>query len=257
MKVLVAGKGFIGSGIVEALRQDQEVKTLDRTGADYNVDVTEEFSIKESFDVVFHTIGLAPGMSSPEAYREVHVEGTRNILSGIETDKIVYISALKAEEVDHSFFQTKNEAEELIRESDKDYTVIRPSTVYGRGNKLMDMIRSGAPLRLFPDIRTETQPIHIDDLTDVLERTVDGHSSEILELAGPEEMTVGQMAVKIYGEEGYRCILVPVPKFIQETALRIIPLSGPFSSENINILRHQNTVKENDAERILGKLHEI
>ena len=257
MKVLVAGKGFIGSGIVEALKQDHEVKTLDRTGADYNVDVTEEFSIEESFDVVFHTIGLAPGMSSPEAYRNVHVEGTRNILSGIETEKIVYISALKAGEVDHSFFHTKNEAEELIRESGLDYTVIRPSTVYGRGNKLMDIIRSAAPLRLFPDIRTETQPIHIDDLTDVLVRTVDGHSSALLELAGPEEMMVGQMAVKIYEEEGHRCILVPVPKLIQKTALRVIPLSGPFSSENINILRHQNTVEENDAERILGKLREI
>lgn len=257
MKVLVAGKGFIGSSIVEALEQDHEVKTLDRTGADYNVDITEGFSIEDSFEVVFHTIGLAPGMSSPEAYRNVHVEGTRNILSGIETDKIVYISALKSGEVDHSFFHTKNDAEELIKESGLDYTVIRPSTVYGRGNKLMDMIRSGAPLLLFPDIRTETQPIHIDDLTDILERTVDGFSSETLELAGPEEMTVGQMAEKIYSEEGYRCFLVPVPKFIQETALRIIPFSGPFSSENINILRHQNTIEENDAKRILGKLRKI
>ena len=257
MKILVAGSGFIGSKIIEELEEDHEVKTLDRTEADFTQDITEEFELDESFDVIFHTVGLAPGMNKPEAYERVHIEGTKNILEGVECDKIVYISALKSGEVDHSFFKTKQKAEDLIKSDGRKYTVVRPSTVYGRGNKLMDMIRKASPLRIFPDIRTETQPIHIDDLQEILGRSVQDFDNEILEVAGHEVMTVGEMAKKIYRDEGFKCFLLPVPRVLQETGLKLSPFSGPFSSENIQILRHQNTVEENDAEEILERLRSI
>jgi len=257
MNILVAGSGFIGSKIIEELEEDHDVKTLNRTGADFTQDITEDFELDESFDVVFHTIGLAPGMNKPEAYEQVHVEGTKNLLSGVEYSKIVYISALKAGEVEHSFFETKQKAEALIKSDGRYYTIIRPSTVYGRGNKLTDMIRKAAPLRVFPDIKTKTQPIHIDDLQQILRRSVEEFNGETLEVAGPEVMTVGEMSRNIYREEGFSCILLPIPTFVQETGLKLSPFSGAFSSENIELLRHQNTVEENDAEEILNGFRSI
>ena len=257
MKILVAGTGFIGSKIVEKLEKDHEVKTLDRCSADYQIDITEGFDIEERFDVAFHTIGLAPGMNRPEAYRQVHVEGTKNVLERVKTDKIVYLSALKAGEIKHSFSQTKKQVEDLIKDSEVEYTIVRPSTVYGEGNKLLDMIRRSALLRVFPDIKTKTQPIHIGDLTKILVRSIEEFDGRVLEVAGSEEMTVGQLAKKIYSEEGFKCVLLPAPRFFQETGLRLIPFSGPFSTENIALLRHQNTVEQNSAEEILGELRKI
>lgn len=257
MKILIAGEGFIGSKIFEGLEEEHEVKTLGRTDADYEFDITDEFEIEEEFDVVFHTIGLAPGMESRMKYEDVHVDGTRNLVKGVNTDKIVYLSALGVGEAEHSFFQTKKIAEDVVKDSDMDYTIVRPSTVYGNGNKLLEMIRKAAPLRLFPDIKTKTQPIHMDDLKEILVRSVSEFDNQTLELGGPEEMTVGEMARKIYAEEGSSCILIPVSNFLQETSLKLVPLSGPFSSENISLLRQQNTVEENDAKEILGNLRRI
>ena len=98
MKVLVAGNGFIGRNLVKKLRENHAVKTLDRSNGTYEQDITESFEIEESFDVVFHTIGLAPGLYTKKKYRKLHVKGTENLLEAVKTDKFVYISALGVEE---------------------------------------------------------------------------------------------------------------------------------------------------------------
>ncbi len=259
MKILIAGNGFIGRKIAEELRDSHEIKTLDRSeNSTFTQDITEEFSVEEEFDVIFHTIGLAPGMSSEKEYEKVHVGGTENLLESVESDKIVYLSALGTGEVEHSFFRTKEKAENLIKDSGRKYTILRPSTVYGRGNKLLDLMRKAAPTMIFPDLKTETQPIHIDDLGVILARTVKEFDSETLEIGGPAKMTVGELAKKIYREQGFPCFLVPAPRFLQETGLKILdPLPGPFNRENIQLLRQQNTTDFNDAEDILGELREI
>ena len=197
-------------------------------------------------------------MNSREEYEKVHVQGTRNILEATESEKIVYLSALKTREINHSFFQTKKKAEEMIKNSGRKYTIIRPSTVYGDGNKLLDLIGRAAPTMVFPNLKTETQPIHIEDLGEILARSIEEFDSETLELGGPEKMTIGELGRKIYRERGFSCILIPVPNFLQETGLKILdPLPGPFNAENIELLRHQNTTDVNDAEDILSELRKI
>lgn len=258
MKILIAGNGFIGRNIAEKLREDNIVKTLDRKNATYQQDITQEFSLDEDFDVLIHTIGLAPGMNSENAYREVHVKGTRNLLEAADFEKIIFVSALKAGEIDHSFFRTKKETEEMIEESGSEYTILRPSTVYGEGNKLLDLMRKAAPSRVFPNIRTETQPIHIDDLVEITSRSLERFEGEKLELGGPEKMTVGELARRIYRQEGYSCVLVPIPEIVQKAGLTLLdPLPGPFNRENIALLKHQNTTDRNDTEEILDKLKQI
>jgi len=259
MRILVAGRGFIGRNIVEELRENHEVKTLDRSDdATLQQDITEKFSLDEEFDVLIHTVGLAPGMNSRKEYEEVHVNGTENLLTGVDFDKIIFLSALKADEVDHSFFQTKKKAEELVKKSGKNYSIIRPSTVIGRGNKLLELMRKAAPTMIFPDLKTMTQPIHIEDLRRIALVCLDEFDRRTLDVAGPEKMTTGELAKKIYREQGFPCLLVPVPQVLQETGLKLLdPFPGPFNRENIELLRHQNTVEVNDAEQILGNLQEI
>ncbi|EGQ43285.1 MAG: putative nucleoside-diphosphate-sugar epimerase [Candidatus Nanosalina sp. J07AB43] len=258
MKVLVAGRGFIGKNVVNKLRDKHELKTLDKNpDATYEQDITEPFNIEERFDVLIHTIGLAPGLHSPESYRSVHVQGTENLLDAVECEKVIFVSALGAGEVDHSFFKTKKKAEQIVSQEDN-YTILRPSTVYGNGNKILGLMRKMAPLMIFPNIQTETQPIHIEDLAALVEKTLDGFNQQILELGGPEKMTIGKMAKKIYQERGFPCVLIPAPLILQKTGITILsPLPGPFNRGNIRLLEHQNATEANDAEKILGKLKAI
>lgn len=258
MKILIAGKGFIGSAVGDRISEKHDVKYLNKSDADYEYDITRKFSIDEKFDVLIHTIGLAPGFATEEAYEAVHVEGTRNLMEGVDADKVVYLSALGVGEVDHPFFSTKKESEEIIGSSGVNYTVLRPSTVYGKGNKLLEMMRKLAPLRVFPDIRTETQPIMREDLVEIIARVVDSHQNKILDIAGPEKMRIGELARKIYREEGKPCYLVPAPEFLIELQLTGLSFLGPpMTRKNMAILRSSNTTDENDAERILDDLKTI
>jgi len=253
MKILVAGKGFIGRAVGQELESTHEVEYLDRKEAEHEYDITESFSLEEEFDVVIHTIGLAPGFSSAEQYRNVHVRGTRNLLDAVDADRIIYLSAMRAGEIDHSFFRTKKKAEEIIQRSGIDHTIIRPSTVYGTGNMLLEMIGDLSPTRIFPNLGNRTQPIMIDDLVEMVDQVVAGSEKEVLRAGGPEKMTMGELARKIYQEEDRRCFLLPVPRILLEIVLIALSfLPPPFQRENIEILRHDNVTDQNDAENMVS-----
>ncbi|MFB6208004.1 MAG: NAD(P)H-binding protein [Candidatus Nanohaloarchaea archaeon] len=249
MDVLLCGRGFIGSRIEELL--DESVYTLDRGEADYQLDVTEEFSIEKKFDVVIHTIGLAPGLYSPSDYREVHVEGTKNIINGVNAEKVIYISALGIGRVDHSYFHTKKEAEELVKDSGMDYTILRPSVVAGEGNYLLDMVEKFSFTRMFPKMKAEIQPVTLDDLTRVVEASLREFGGETLDIAGPERILISEYARQVYGENGKRCFLVPFPRLPLEKLPGKNLLPGFLNPENLALLDMDNTTGENDAERIL------
>ena len=252
MDILIAGKGFIGTAIGDRLSGEHQVKYLDRISGNFQQDITQSFEIDEQFDVLIHTVGLAPGFASKKQYEEVHVDGTGNLIDAVDCDKIIYLSALGVGEVDHSFFKTKNKAEELVQGSGRDYTIIRPSTVYGEGNKLLDIIRKLAPTRLFPNLETRTQPIKLEDLTQLVSETVEAYDGKVLNAAGPETYSLSEMAKRIYSQEGYSCILVPAPEFmIKLKLLGLSFLGSPFQPENIEIVRSSNTTEENDAADIL------
>lgn len=253
MKVLVAGKGFIGGKAGEYLEAEgHDVKYLDRSKADFQQDVTEEFEISESFDVLVHTIGLAPGFYTEEQYRKIHVEGTENLLNAVDADRIVYLSALGTGEVNHSFFKTKERAEGLVRHVAEEPVFIRPSTVYGEGNRLLELIRSFSWTRMFPSLPVETQPICRDDLVKVIARCVEGEADGVVNAAGPEKMTMPELASHVYAEEGRRCFEVPVPFFVQSLALKTLSfLPPPFQRENIELLRQSNVTDENHADDIV------
>lgn len=252
MKVLVAGDGFIGSNITEKLRNEgHEVKILDRSKGDFQYDITEEFSIDEGFDLLIHSIGLPPGFNSEEEYNAVMVEGTKNLLEAVKAEKVIYISALRAGQIDHPFFKSKRRSEEVIRDSGISYTILRPSTVIGEGNKLLQIIRNTAPTRVFPDINSRTQPILIEDLTDLVIKSLDSYDEEILNAGGPKKYPVGEMARKIYREQGYSCFLIPFPLAIVKFALELEVLPAPFFEENKVLLEAENTTDDNDVAEIL------
>lgn len=254
MKILVAGKGFIGSALGEKLEEDHEVSYLDRSGAEHNHDITRAFNLKEEFDVLIHTIGLAPGFNTEEEYEKLHVSGTRNLINCVQADRILYLSAIGAGDVDHSFFRTKKKAEEIIEDSDMDHTIIRPSTVAGKGNKLLDMIRNLAFTRVFPDIPTRTQPLAVDDLAEMVSQVIEKDETlDIMKAAGPVSMSIGEMARQMYHSEGYRCFLLPAPEvFMKWSMMGFLP--PPFHLENRELLKHDNTTAENHALQVLGDL---
>jgi hypothetical protein len=106
--------------------------------------------------------------------------------------------------------------------------------------------------RVFPSIKTETQPIHREDLVKVISETKEGYENETLDVAGKEKLTIGQLARYLYAKEGYRCYLLPAPQFFLEWSLIGLSfLPPPFQKENVKILRSSNTTDQNAAAEII------
>ncbi|MFB6144377.1 MAG: NAD-dependent epimerase/dehydratase family protein [Candidatus Nanohaloarchaea archaeon] len=253
MKVLVAGKGFIGSEVGKRLEEHgHEVKYLDVDDADYEQDITREFEVPESFDVLVHSVGLAPGFYTREKYREVHVDGTENLLNAVDAERVVYLSALGVGEVDHSFFSTKERAEGLVRHVAEEPVFVRPSTVYGEGNRLLELMRKLSWTRLFPSLHVETQPILREDLVEVVVKSVEGEAEGVVNAAGPEKMKISGLASKIYAEQGRKCFVFPAPLILQRLTLRLLSfLPPPFEPENVALLSHNNSTDDNHAAKLV------
>jgi len=99
MKCLVTGgNGFIGSHVVEALRQvEHQVKVLDLNGnADYVVDICDTPQVAESFadagpEVVFHIAAIADArdaLKDPIKAVNIHIGGTASVLEAARQAKV-------------------------------------------------------------------------------------------------------------------------------------------------------------------------
>lgn len=94
-KTLVTGAtGFLGKYIVNDLTEKAIISSLSRTSGDYKFSL--EFQIpefNESFDIVIHNAGKAhivpKTIEEGQAFFQVNVQGTQNLLYGIERSGIL------------------------------------------------------------------------------------------------------------------------------------------------------------------------
>jgi len=103
----------------------------------------------------------------------------------------------------------------------------------------LELIKKTGFTRLFPNIKTRTQPIHRKDLVEVVSEIVELQDNIIMDIAGKKQVSIGGgLAKHLYAQEGYKCFLIPVPQFLIELGLVGLSfLPPPFQKENIKILR--------------------
>ncbi len=168
LALVTGAAGFIGTHLTETLQQAGfGVRQMDyrpgraSSGRYINVDLSNAAVLEESawfsdVDVIFHLAGVTR-RSSLDAFREGNVVTTRNLVRAVNKyakrlRRFVYVSSQAAAgpaktlnspvtedaipaPVD-GYGRSKLEAEEYIRkEADFPYTIIRPASVYGPGER--------------------------------------------------------------------------------------------------------------------------
>src|SRR3569623_121363 len=206
MKFLVTGAiGFVGRYLVEKLIcAGHEVDALARSDRGYfkntalhyfhSFDITHPFSIGDNFDMVIHLAAYNithVGEISSSIYTEVNVEGTKNVLNGINTRRFVFLSTAKVYQNKEGvlteesvlgpkqpYEQSKLQAEELcLRLKDqRELVILRSTNVYGPRQPEKAIIPvffnkaiSGEPLKVFGPSGACLQLLYIDDLVSALE----------------------------------------------------------------------------------------
>jgi len=279
MKVLVAGgTGFIGSHLCRALAEaGHEVTALSRSpaqtpeGVESAVgDVTAPNSIASAVDgqdAVVNLVALSP-LFEPKGgnvmHDRIHRAGTENLVRAAESadvDRFVQLSALGADpNGDTAYIRAKGAAERIVEESDLDWTVFRPSVVFGEGGEFVSFTKRlkklFAPLvPLYPlpgGGKTRFQPIHVDDLVSMIVESLtgDAHVGEIYEIGGPERLTLRTVTQLVYKAERNGVTIVPLPMPLARIGLGVLgAVPGfPMGSDQYRSLQFDNTTDDNDVD---------
>jgi len=186
MRIFIAGgTGFVGAHLVKALREKgHEPRLLVHrrgSGGSDGIDQVEgDVTCLESFqqavngcDAVINLVGIIREFPSRGiTFDRLHVQATANMLAATRTAGIrryLQMSALGTRpDAVSRYHQTKFRAEELVRSSGLDATILRPSLIYGPGDAFINML--AGQLRLAPIMPVigsgmyRLQPIHADDV---------------------------------------------------------------------------------------------
>lgn len=276
--LVVGGTGFIGTDLCRELHdRGHDVTALSRTpdgtGLPTDVetvtgDVTAYDSIEAAFggiDVVYFLVALSPlyKPSGGVTHESVHLGGTRNVVRACEehdVSRLVHLSALGADENGPTeYIRTKGQAERVVRESGLDWTIFRPSVVFGDGGEFVSFTKrlKGIFAPLVPVYplpgggETPFQPIWIGDLVPMLADAVgdDEHVGETYEVGGPDVVTLAEVARMAFRAEGKSISIVPLPMPLADlglTAMGPLPFL-PFGPDQARSLKMDNTLAENDV----------
>jgi len=274
MKVLVTGgTGFIGEALCRELDdRGHDVTALSRSpeGADLpdsvetvSGDLTSYAAVEELFDgpdAVYNLVALSPLYQTrgDRTHERVHLEGTENAIRAAEkggVSRFVQLSALGADPGGATaYIRAKGKAEDVVRESGLDWTIFRPSVVFGNGGEFIPFTKqlttpyvTGLP----GGGKTRFQPIHREDLVGMLVDALgEGHAGGTYEIGGPEVLTLAEVTKLAYRAEGKSVSILPIPMSLASVGLTLAgPLPFvPFGPDQARSLRFDNTTRENDID---------
>jgi NADH dehydrogenase len=234
MKIAITGgTGFIGKHLFERLSSEGHDLVLlsrhERLGTirDNTVhaisDLSDQSVLTRSFsgcDAVAHCAGINREIQS-QTFTRVHVEGTRNVVQAARAagvKKIVLMSFLRARpNCGSPYHESKWAAEEIVRKSGLDFTIIRAGMVYGRGDHMLDHLSHALftfPLFAMVGFKEKKiRPLAVEDLVKVLRAALIEKRlpRKTVAVVGAEELTLREAVQRVAGVTGNSVITIPAP----------------------------------------------
>ncbi len=292
MKIVVAGAtGFVGDGIVNNLRSaGHELIAIvhsPRSGEDLRAnhpeitqviaDVSDDAAIR-SVEGAFagsDTLVYLPGLlrqfpKQGRTFQKVHVEGVRTLLASATRSGIsrwVQMSALgtRANAVTE-YFKTKWQAEELVRASALDWTILRPSIVFGTTptkkisfvNEIAKVTRTAPLLPIFGDGNYRMQPIALEVVADAVAKALNQKETihQSYDLGGPEKIAYEEIMRLISRAEGKNKPVVHIPFGLVEFMASLLDRFAvfPFTRDQLTMLKEENIVHDPAREREFNEI---
>lgn len=267
MRIFVAGgTGFVGGNLCRALCDAGHVVRLlvhsrHATMQGGIEQVTGDATDLQSFagavagcDAVINLIGIIrefPGRGI--TFAKLHVEATSTMLAATRQAGIrryLQMSALgtRAHAV-AEYHRTKWQAEELVRESGLDWTIFRPSLIFGPGdafvNMLADLIRKLPVVPVIGDGQYRMQPIAAVDVARCFSMALDKPETvgQAYELCGVDRLSYLEMLDTVGRVLGKKCVAkIHNPLFLMKLItpfLQQFPFY-PITTDQIQMLTEES-----------------
>ena len=244
MRIAITGaNGFVGTHLTHRLESEGHEPVLisrRRRNDDARAaatDLSDVSVLRELFrdcKVVAHCAGINREVGS-QTFQRVHIDGTRNVVEAAKAagvEKIVLMSFLRARENCGSpYHESKWEAEEILRNSELDYTIIKAGVVYGLGDHMLDHLSHA--LHTFPVFATvgfkekTVRPLAVEDLVHVMRGAIVDRrmKRQTIAVLGPEEIHLSEAVCRVAEVVGKRPLMFPLPVFCHELMAHVFELT--------------------------------
>jgi uncharacterized protein YbjT (DUF2867 family) len=280
MILVTGGNGFVGSHVVPRLagesgapvrvliRPTAETSSLKTSGLDIaRGNVTAPESLREAMkgvDTVIHLVAV-PIERGRQSFEAVNVNGTRNVVATAReagVKRFIHMSALGAsKEARYPYTYSKWLAEEAVRSSGLDYTILKPSAQFGEGDGFFGAFAGliGISPLIFPSPgRGDTvfQPIWVEDVATAVVKSLGDTRTcgQTIEIGGPEHLTYDQMVRAVLAAMGKQRRIVHVPIPLMRVPLFFFGLLPypPVDSGQLDLLNVRNATELDATERRFG-----
>jgi len=173
-------------------------------------------------DAVVHLVAIPRDRDGGRQLLAVNLDGTRNLIGAMQASgvrRLVHLGAMGVEDREELHYaRSKARAEQAVTESALDWTILKPSLLFGPGdgffNIVADLVRLSPGIVPVPgDGKSCFQPLHVGDLALCLRLSLErsetvGHA---FELGGPRIWTYREITAEVCRATGRRRAIVSMP----------------------------------------------
>jgi len=270
--LVTGGTGFVGTKIVHALRaEDRPVRVLARDPKDAETvaawgcqvaegDMTDAASLRRAVagcEAVIDLVAIISG--SRDDFQRVMIQGTRDLVAAAKdagVKRFVLMSALGVGERSKdltAYFHAKWDEEQTVQSSGLDYTIFRPSFVFGPdGGSLpiyIRQVRWSPVITVIGDGKRKLQPIWVEDVAAFFAKALETPDAlnRTFELGGPDVVTWDELYDRIRRVLGKRRGRVHLPYGLVRAGAAVVeklPLDLPLSRDAVTMLESEDNVTD-------------
>lgn len=283
MKVLVTGgMGFVGQEVVNLLSaQGEQLVLLARNPAAAaevfpglavcRGDILDPDSLTTAVrgvEAVIHLVGII-SETGRSTFENVHTQGTRNVVAAASrggVGRFIHMSALGTRPHAVSrYHQTKWEAEEAVRTSGLQFTIFRPSLIFGPRDHFVNlfarMMRWSPAVPVMGRPEARFQPVDVATVAAAFVRSLRTPSAvgQTFDLCGPDTLTLPEILGLIARVTGRRRWLVRVPAplayaqaCLVQALFGVVGKPPPLNRDQLLMLNEDNVGNMAPARERLG-----
>lgn len=279
MILVTGGTGYVGSRLVQKLvEQGRDVRVLVRDVAAAQRrfprgvtfaqgDVTEPATLPAALagvETVIHLVAIIRERGET-TFEKINYQGTIHIVDAEKEAGVrrhLQMSALGVlRNPDFPYHDTKYRAEQYVKASGLDWTIFRPSIIFGPGDQffstLAGLAKLPAPFVLPDGGVAQFQPVWIGDVVDSYVIALDDPATinTTYELGGPEIMSYKEMVSVLMDVTGNHRPMLPLPAALLKPAAivfdKLLP-KPPVTPEQLKMLRLDNSSKDSATATLIG-----
>jgi NADH dehydrogenase len=284
MLLITGATGYIGQHLVARLVSQGErprclVRNIDKAKSILPADKVELVqgdttqagtvnTAMQGVDTVIHAAFVTADRKSQGVnfYNETNVNGTENVVKAAKAagvQRIIEISGLGTKpDKPGSYMQGRYLAERAVIESGMNYTIIRPSVLFGKDapfiKGLADLVKTAPVLPLIGGGKTMFQPIFVDDVVTVIVKTLENPqntSGKIYTIGGPGYYSFKQVFDELTKamHKNRLQVYAPTPIIgLGAAVMEAVLPKPPLTKAAMTLFTFDNTTDLNSVERDFG-----